>query len=105
MAENEIHVGDVGTTIEVTLTEDGSVIDISTATSQEIKIKGPKGNAVKSITSTFVTNGTDGKIEFVSSVGDFDKEGVWRIQAKVTLTSPAGTWSSDYGEFTVFPNL
>lgn len=104
MAENEIHVGDVGTTIEVTLTEDGSIVDISTATTKEIKIKGPHG-AVNTKIATFVTNGTDGKLEFVSVAGDFNRDGVWRIQAKVILNSPAGTWNSDLGEFTVFPNL
>ncbi len=104
MAENEIHVDDVGTTIEVTLTEDGSIVDVSSATTQEIKIKSPDGT-VTTKTSTFVTNGTDGKIEFVSIAGDFDRDGVWRIQARVVLTSPAGTWNSDLGEFTVFPNL
>ncbi len=104
MAENEIHVDDIGTVIEVTLTEDGTAVNVSSATTQEIKIKSPKGT-VKTKPTSFTTNGIDGKIEFISVANDFDEDGVWRIQARVILATPVGTWNSDVGEFTVFPNL
>ena len=31
MASNEIHVGDIGTTLQLTFKDDGSVVDISSA--------------------------------------------------------------------------
>ena len=104
MAEDEIHLNDAGTIIEVEITEDGVVVNISTATTQELILKDPKGN-LKTKTTTFTTNGEDGKIQFTSVITDFDRIGVWRIQARLVLGSPVGDWKSDYGEFTVFPNL
>ena len=104
MAENEIHLNDVGTIIEVTITEEGSVVDISNATTQELILKDPKGN-IKTKTTSFTTNGEDGKMQFTSIITDFDRQGVWRIQAHLVLLAPIGDWRSDYGEFTVFPNL
>ncbi len=104
MAENEIHLNDVGTIIEVTITEDGSAVDVSTSTTQELILKDPKGN-LKTKTTNFTTNGSDGKIQFTSVITDFDRQGVWRIQAHLVLLSPIGDWRSDFGDFTVFPNL
>lgn len=104
MAENEIHMFDVGTTIQVTIVEDGVAVDISSATTQEIILKSPKG-IIKTKPSSFLTNGSDGIIKYLSIITDFDEEGVWRIQAHVVLLAPTGDWKSDFGDFTVFPNL
>ena len=45
MASNEIHVGDIGTTLQLTFKDDGSVVDISSANNIYIILQGPDDNA------------------------------------------------------------
>ena len=99
---SQIHVGDIGTTLIVTILEDGSVVDISSASSLQIIIKKPDATTLTK-TGVFTTDGTDGKMQYVSIAGDFDQSGNYRIQGKVNLTS--GNYSSSDGAFKVHCNL
>ena len=99
---SQIHVGDIGTTLIVTILEDGSVVDISSASSLQIIIKKPDATTLTK-TGVFTTDGTDGKMQYVSIAGDFDQSGNYRIQGKVNLTS--GNYSSSVGSFKVHCNL
>lgn len=101
-ATEEVRVGDIGTILEVTLTEDGAAVNISTATTIEIKLKPPEA-ATKTKTATFSTDGSDGKIRYITISGDIDEEGQWRIQGHVIL--PTGEWHSAIGKFVVEGNL
>lgn len=103
----EIHIGDVGTDFQVTIKEcvDGKVqvVDVSGATTLEIIFeRGDKTVVTK--TATFVTDGTDGKIRYVSETGFLNSAGDWRMQGK---TFGIGGWSgrSSIVEFTVYGNL
>jgi hypothetical protein len=99
---SQIHVGDIGTTLIVTILEDGSVVDISSASSLQIIIKKPDATTLTK-TGVFTTDGTDGKMQYVSIAGDFDQSGNYRIQGKVNLSS--GNYSSSVGAFKVHCNL
>lgn len=92
-------VGDAGTNIVLTYKDqDGVVVNISTATTQQIVLKKPDGTKLTK-TTIFVTDGTDGKAKYVVVAGDFSEEGVWKLQGKVILTT--GTWYSDIHLFII----
>lgn len=102
MVENEIHVGDAGTTFRVTVMEDESVVDISGATLKELIFKGPAGSALIKAAS-FVTDGVDGGLGYTTLATDFSVAGRWQVQAHVTLVN--GEWHSGIIGFMVEVNL
>jgi hypothetical protein len=102
MAANEIHVGDIGTVLRVTVKDGTAVVNISSATSKIIILEDPDGNNSEKVAS-FTTDGTDGKIQCTTITGDLDQRGNWSIQAKVVM--PSGTWYSDVSVFQVYENL
>lgn len=55
--------------------------DLSTAQVQQIKFNKPRGGAVVTQTSTFVTDGTDGGLEYPFVDGDLDETGTWEVMA------------------------
>lgn len=89
----EGRVGDIGTVLRVTLVElvDGveTEVDVSTASTKQIKLKDPSGN-VTAKTASFYTDGTDGVLQYTTISGDFDEAGNWQMQPYVVL---AAGWS------------
>lgn len=97
-----IHVGNTPT-FEVTfLDDDGTALDISTATTRQILLAKPD-DTVLTNAAAFVTDGTDGKIEYVAVTTDIDQAGSWRVQGKVV--TPTATWTTRVEEFPVEANL
>lgn len=91
-------VGDIGTAIEIQVMELDSFgnevpVDLSSATSLVMKLLVPGTTKSISKTATFTTNGTDGKIRYVTQAGDLSTAGFWQIEAEVTM--PGGQWSTD----------
>ena len=99
---DDIHVGDIGTRFIVTIEEDGSFVDISTASVKEIFLKARNG-LLKTFTAGFISDGTDGKIFYDTLTGDLDEEGSWTIQARVVFSG--GDWKSKKKGFFVHGNL
>jgi hypothetical protein len=102
MSMTDIHVGDVGTVFELTLQEDGVAVNISTATLKQFIYTKPSGTATTK-TASFTTDGSNGKLRYVSLANDLDTAGVWQLQAYVEL--PTGKWHSTVIQFVVEPNL
>ena len=102
MSANEIHVGDVGTVLTVTVKDDTAVVNISSATTKQIILRKPSSSKLEKV-GVFVTDGADGQMKYTTVSGDLGESGDWSVQAKVVLTS--GTWYSDTSTFTVHPNL
>ena len=100
--ENEIHIGDIGTSFEMILKECDSIVDLTGAVTKEIIFRKPDKSIVTK-TAEFKTNGTDGVIQYITILDDLDLKGTWNIQARVTL--PTGIWSSDISKFKVHANL
>jgi hypothetical protein len=97
------HVNNTGTDFQVTIKDcNGSALDISDATTTTIIFKKPSGTNLTK-TASFVTDGTDGLLRYVSVDGDIDEIGTWKIQASVT--TPAGTWTSSFESFKVYRNI
>jgi hypothetical protein len=100
---SEIHLNDVGTQFLVTVIDGLEIpMDISMATTKEIIFKKPSGVLVTK-TASFFTDGTEGKIYYVSQAADLDEIGAWKIQCHViTATS---NWHTNFSTFKVHRNL
>jgi hypothetical protein len=98
----EIHIGDIGTVFEIELKDCLTVVNISSATVKQIIFQKPTGEVLTK-TAIFSTDGTDGKLRYITVANDLDLAGTWKIQAKVVLSS--GTWSSNVEKFKVYSNL
>jgi hypothetical protein len=99
----EIHEGDVGTKLRVTVTDCGSVVDISTATALSIFIRKPDGT-VLSRTGTLETDGVDGQMHYITVAGDLDVAGSYKIQGRVSFASGA-IYNTSIGNFRVECNV
>jgi len=99
---SQIHAGDIGTKLLVTVKDGGSVVDISSASSLSILIKRPDGT-ILTRTGVLDTDGTDGKMYYIVVSGDLSEAGVYKIQGKVFLSS--GTFSTSTATFKVHCNL
>jgi hypothetical protein len=93
-----IHVNDVGTQFIVTIEDCNGPIDISAYTPLQLTFAKPDGTT-SSKTATFYTDGTDGKIQYITLAGDIDMAGEWKIQGLVS------GFHSSIGSFTVQRNL
>ena len=102
MSAVELHVDDIGTQLIVTICEDGEAINISGASSYEIVIRKPNGVST-AYTPSFLTDGTDGNLVYVTVAGDVDQIGNYKIQGKVVLNG--GTFRSSMSDFKVLCNL
>ena len=99
----DIHKDDIGTIFEITLKDqDNAVIDLSGATTKEIRFKPPSA-ARKDKSASFKTDGSDGILTWTTISNDLDSIGAWQLQGYVVLSG--GTWYSDIGNFTVVENL
>lgn len=101
------HVGDIGTVLLATISDTDSsggtsAEDVSSATTMQIKLRKPSGTVLTK-TASFYTDGTDGKIKYVTESGDLDEVGVWYIQALVVVSD--GTFSTNSVSFKVHENL
>tara|TARA_R110000751_G_scaffold28193_1_gene73808 strand:- start:362 stop:670 length:309 start_codon:yes stop_codon:yes gene_type:complete len=101
MASNEIHVNDIGTTFQLTFKDDGSVVNISSATIT-IMLQGPDDTTL-SKTGVLVNTGTDGKAKYVTVSGDLATPGTWKLQGKLVIGATA--YYSDVHTFMVHKNL
>lgn len=97
-----IHKDNVGTKLLVAVTDDGSDVDISTASSLVIFIKKPDGTVLERA-GVLNTDGTDGKMYYLTVVGDLDVAGNYKIQGKVVI--PTGTFYTSISNFKVHCNL
>lgn len=105
MSVNEIHVGDC-TVFKPTIYDGSSVVDISSATTTSLLLFFKKpGGSVTTQTASFVTTGSDGALKFTASASLLDSDGLWQLQAKVTLGTTTSVFYSDVYKFQVYPNL
>lgn len=99
---SQIHVNDVGTTLIGTVLDSGVAVDISSASSIQMLIKKPDQTTLTK-TASFNSDGTDGKMKYVTVSGDIDQAGNYKIQGKVVLGT--ATYFSSVSTFKVYCNL
>lgn len=87
-----IQLNDDGTTLELTVTEDGSAVDLSSGvTTKSIIMQHPDGTT-ETFTADFKTNGSDGILQYDLEAADVAATGKYYVQA--LITNSAGTWRS-----------
>lgn len=87
-------VANAGATFEATLVDqDGTAMDVSAATDVMIRFIKPDGVTNVDKTATFVTDGTDGKIEYEVEAGVLDTAGRWQWQPQLLFGSVPKKWS------------
>ena len=99
---SEIHVNDIGTKFLVTIKDDGSIVDVSGASSILMKFRKPD-DAVVTKNGLLESDGTDGQVYYNTQAGDLDQAGLYKLQ--VTVQLPAGTYYTDIHTFKVHCNL
>lgn len=102
MSANEIHYGDIGTEFRITIKDDTTVVDLSTASELYLIFKKPGTSGTVTKTASLHTDGTDGIITYTTVEGDMDEVGTWKVQAKIVMN---GTWYSDIKSFKCHRNL
>ena len=99
MADEKIKVGDIGTELQIYLTDQDGAVDISSATTMEFNFKKPNDSTITR-TATHITDGTDGGMKYAFIAADLDLAGDWLVEAFV-ITS-GGQWTGDCSTFTVY---
>lgn len=100
---SDIHVGDIGTVFEATIIDQtGAIVNVSSASTKQLWFGKPDGSVLQK-PALFSTDGTDGKIRYMTVGGDLSSPGVWTLQGYVVM--PAGTWHSDTVQLKVAGNL
>ncbi len=106
-----IHIGDIGTIVRGTIVEEDDAnpgtflpVDISSATTKELTFR-KQGGVIVTEAAAFTTDGTDGKMEYKTTVSTFfNVGGQWRLQGHIIL--PTGDdFKSDIVTFHVEENL
>ena len=96
-------VGDIGTTIKATITDqDGAALDVSGASTLQLLFLKPNGVLVTQ-TATMTGDGTDGVIQYVTVSGDLDVPGIWKSQGYIVDAGKEHKSSVD--SFHVKPNI
>lgn len=90
----ELHVGDYGTALALTVVESGSAVDISAVTTKQIKFRTPDGRLLTK-TASFTTTGADGQFQYTVQQGDLDTPGQWRWQGYL---AGLGGWTGHTSE-------
>lgn len=91
----EVHVGDFGTEIGVTVKEKGVIVDLSAASAKTFKFRKPGGGLVEKA-AQFKTDGTDGRLIYVVESGFLDSPGDWSGRVYLEL----GSWGGHSSRFT-----
>lgn len=104
MSIPEIHKGNIGTVFRFEIrNQDNVIVDLSAATELEIRFRKPDRVTVLIKIASYVTDGTDGQIQWVTVAGDLDVDGPWIRQARVVI--PAGEFWTERLSFDVKDNI
>lgn len=95
-----VRENDIGVVFRITITKnsDGTVLDISSATTREIVFRRPSGVIVTK-TAVVTNSGTDGKMEYVSEADFLNETGNWKLQGHVIVGS--NDLTTEMGAFSV----
>lgn len=85
MAWTYLNKDDFGAYGELIVAQDDTATDISSYTTKEFVFTKPDGTTTTK-SASFVTDGSDGKLEYQFVDGDLDAAGLWRVHARVAKT-------------------
>lgn len=99
----EFHVGDLGTALTATLVdEDTEVVPLQSASVKQYTIKKPSGAEII-VDCDFVTDGSDGQIQYVTVASTFDEAGYYKLQGYLEMGT--SKWRTNTITFRVYPNI
>ena len=99
----ELHVGDVGTRLIVTLVDNQEQpVDLSQSTLKQYILKKPD-RSISILSALFVTDGSDGQLQFITTATTLTIAGYYKLQ--VYIEEDANKWHTDKVTFRVWPNL
>lgn len=82
--------GAAGVVIEMTVGRgDGTPVDLSAASKKDFVFRTPSGTVMTKAAS-FVTDGQDGKLRYVTTAGDLVPAGLWELQADIIIAGFSG---------------
>ena len=90
--------------LTMTIKENGVVKDVSGASTQQFIFYKPNQSS-QTVTSSFDTTGTDGKIVYTTSSGFLTPAGIWEVQARIILSSSSYDGRTNVVSFVVDANL
>lgn len=70
--------------IEITVVEDTTAVNISSASTKQYIIQKPSGTIVTK-EADFVNSGTDGKLKYITIAGDLDELGRYLVQVNLVV--------------------
>ena len=102
---NIVHDDDFGFVITVTFISrvTGLALDISGATTRRIDIRNTRTGVVNQNAATFVTDGTDGQLQYTTVAADFADVGLWEVQG--VALSVSVRFATDVADINVRRNL
>lgn len=96
-------IANAGVQLVVTVLDaNGQPLNISGATSLKIGLQAPDGTQAL-VTASYVTNGIDGKLYYVTTASDITEAGLWYVQAQFTIGGAVLTTA--WGQFEANANL
>lgn len=99
MSIGVVHLGDIGTLLALTITENGLPVDLSPCTVKWIKIKRKDGTTYAVAAEFDQSNGTNGVLQYVFQSGELNVTGLWTVQGYVVM--PNGSWHTATTTFEV----
>ncbi|OGH07413.1 MAG: hypothetical protein A2W22_03015 [Candidatus Levybacteria bacterium RBG_16_35_11] len=93
----KIYINDIGTALIL-----NTLADISSATVINYKFKRPDGSTFLR-TGSFVTNGADYLLRYITQDGDMDIDGDWQMQSYLEM--PTWRGHSQIVDFSVYRHL
>jgi hypothetical protein len=97
-----VQVGTIGLMIELGVKEAYNYLNLSTASIKNIIIKKPSGMYL-TVSGSYTTNGTDGKIYYTTREGDLSEAGVYKVQGQIAIGTFSGYTTAT--QFTVVANI
>ncbi len=98
MAAGEIHVGDSGLDLQLTVRDQDGLPVPLTGQTLSLLFQKPDGNQLSVVPTILNGSGIDGIMHYITGSGDLNIAGIWKMQGKV-----AG-FNSDIPSFKVFSN-
>jgi hypothetical protein len=97
---NIVYLGDIGTKFRCTIKDqDGDVVPLVGLTTKIITFIRPDTTTFN-VNASFETDGTDGKVYYVTAANDINRLGIWRFRGVVTYGN-GQTFKSDIHTFKV----
>lgn len=99
----QIQEDDAGVVFVVAIVDqDGNPLNISTATVTQFIFQRPDGT-IATVNGSLFTDGTDGKLQYISTADLLDTPGTWKYQIHIIMGSV--TLYSSISKFRILKNL